>query len=333
GVGLKMLLDPYSEFTSGSFRDIDIVIPPGTVASALPPDGPIMLYWEVGSVIMGSLLRALAEALGERALGGDTGSNNVHNAWGVGPEGIPWACSSLAGGETGPWGANSAADGDGHTCPYLLNIMSPSLESLEADFPLMMLRKEYVPDTAGAGFNRGGAAIVKDVMWTGPAEHQSLPMRFKHPSGIGVRGGRDGTNGAVWVFGPDGRATSGEGVFVAADDDSVYAAATPIAGVLDPATNIPDPAGEYVYFGDPRVRTTAVGATYRYLTNGGGGWGDPFERDPERVKRDVRDGYITIDAAARDFGVVVGGDPEHDPEGLTVDDDATARLRAAAKEG
>ncbi|MGE0068299.1 MAG: hydantoinase B/oxoprolinase family protein, partial [Solirubrobacterales bacterium] len=106
GVGLKMLLDPFSEFTSGSFRDIDIVIPPGTMASALPPEGAIMLYWEVGSVIMGSMLGALADALGEKAIGGDTGSNNVHNAFGTGPDGTPWACSSLAGGETGPWGAD-----------------------------------------------------------------------------------------------------------------------------------------------------------------------------------------------------------------------------------
>jgi len=110
GVGLKMLLDPYSEFTSGSFRDIDIVIPPGTVASALPPDGPIFMYWEVASVIMSCLVRALAEALGERALGGDTGSNNLHNAYGVRPDGTQWACSALAGGETGPWGASRAGD-------------------------------------------------------------------------------------------------------------------------------------------------------------------------------------------------------------------------------
>ena len=50
--------------------------------------------------------------------------------------------------------------------------------------------------------------------------------------------------------------------------------AEPVAGVLDPTTNVLDPAGEYVYFGDPQVRTTQVGATYRYLTNGGGGVGN-----------------------------------------------------------
>jgi N-methylhydantoinase B len=41
----------------------------------------------------------------------------------------------------------------------------------------------------------------------------------------------------------------------------------------------------------------------------------------------VRDGYVSISAAARDYGVAVIGDPEHDPEGLRVDDQATKQLR------
>ena len=54
-------------------------------------------------------------------------------------------------------------------------------------------------------------------------------------------------------------------------------------------------------------------------------------RDVELVKRDVRDGYVTIEGAARDYGVVVLGDPEHDPEGLALDLDATERLRASMR--
>ena len=52
-----------------------------------------------------------------------------------------------------------------------------------------------------------------------------------------------------------------------------------------------------------------------------------MSRDPEAVKRDVRDGFVTIEGAARDYGVVVVGDPESDPEGLTVDVEGTAKLR------
>ena len=73
---------------------------------------------------------------------------------------------------------------------------------------------------------------------------------------------------------------------------------------------------------------TKPNTIFRYLTNGGGGFGNPLEREPERVKVDVRDGYVTIEGALRDYGVVVVGDPENDPEGLSVDAEATERARA-----
>jgi N-methylhydantoinase B len=82
-----------------------------------------------------------------------------------------------------------------------------------------------------------------------------------------------------------------------------------------------------VYPFPPAGHATAPGAILRYVNAGGGGWGDPLERDPEAVKRDVRDGYVTLAGAARDYGVVVSGDPEEDPEGLTLDLAATERLR------
>ena len=59
-------------------------------------------------------------------------------------------------------------------------------------------------------------------------------------------------------------------------------------------------------------------------TGGGGGWGDPFQRDPAAVARDVRNGFVSVEAASRDYGVVV------DAATFAVDDAATAELRAAA---
>ena len=78
----------------------------------------------------------------------------------------------------------------------------------------------------------------------------------------------------------------------------------------------------------PAGHATAPGAILRYVNAGAGGWGDPFERDPEAVKRDVRDGYVTIEGAARDYGVVIAGNPDEDPEGLVLDLEATDRMRA-----
>jgi N-methylhydantoinase B len=56
--------------------------------------------------------------------------------------------------------------------------------------------------------------------------------------------------------------------------------------------------------------------------------GQSFQRDPEAVKRDVRDGYVSTEASARDYGVVISGDPDRDPERLRVDRDATRILGA-----
>lgn len=312
GVGLKVLLDPLGHFTSGSFRNIDIVIPPGTIASALPPDGAIFFYWEVANAVMTALIDALRDALGERAIGGDCGSNNVHNAFGVTADGTPWAASAVAGAETGPVGADRHADGEGHICPYLINIISPATEGIEAQFPVMVMRKEYAADTSGTGLHRGGAAIMKDIMRTGPARHQVAPFRFRKPSGIGVHGGEDGVQGGVWIFGQDGADLG----FVP-DRDDAYRDATPVAGVMDPESNQLDPAGVYAYYASERTWATKPGATFRYLTNGGGGWGDPFTRDPEAVKTDVRDGYVSIEAAAERYGVVIVGDPTTTPRVCT----------------
>jgi N-methylhydantoinase B len=106
-----------------------------------------------------------------------------------------------------------------------------------------------------------------------------------------------------------------------------YAKSTPVAGVLDPTTKAPDPNGEFFYFAAQNPWRTRAGAMFRYINNGGGGWGDPYSREPERVLRDVRDGYVSLDGARDDYGVVVLGDPHGDPEGLSVDAAATAELR------
>jgi N-methylhydantoinase B len=64
------------------------------------------------------------------------------------------------------------------------------------------------------------------------------------------------------------------------------------------------------------------GDRVRIETGGGGGWGDPFDREPERVLADVRGGFVSREAAARDYGVVIAAD------GRSVDEAATRSRRA-----
>jgi N-methylhydantoinase B len=334
GVAFKFLFDPISPFTSAAYRDIDIVLPEASIANAYPPDGAIFLYWESSLTLLNATFRALGEALGEGAVGGDFGSLSIHNANGTLEDGTPWLTVAQTGGEHGPWGATAAGDADSYQVFYLANNIDPATESIEADVPAVVLRKEYKPDTAGAGYNRGGAAVMKDTMYLRDAEHYAMPLHLKRPSGTGVNGGEYGRNGATWVIEPDKFDVAQRQELPGTSGDTLRDA-IPIGGVLDPKTHEPDPNGEYFYFARVPIWKTKPNTTFRYLTNGGGGFGNALEREPDRVKRDVRDGYVTIEGAARDYGVVVTGDPDNDPEGLQIDQPATdarrAEMAAAAK--
>ena len=75
-----------------------------------------------------------------------------------------------------------------------------------------------------------------------------------------------------------------------------------------------------------RAPTTVMkrGDIIRMFTGGGGGYGDPFDRPADEVLAEVRADYISADRAREDYGVVVAAD------GRAVDEEATAKLRAAA---
>lgn len=326
-MALKFLIDPVEPYTSGAFRNVDLVLPPGTIVSAVPPDGAVFMYWESTQAVIRGVFRALASALGEAAVGGDYGSLSIHNANGVYPDGTPWVGTAQAGGEHGPWGATRHGDADNYQGFYQANALDPPTESIETDIPAVVLRKEYVVDSAGAGTNRGGAAARKDSLYLGAAQHWSNPLSTRTATGIGVNGGRDGALGAVWLFEPEAARIAERGDLLPIDD-GVYADSSPVAGILDPRRKTLDKDGEYFYFASTPVWHTEPGAVFRYQTNGGGGWGDPLRRDPERVCRDVRDEYVSVEGAYRDYGVVILGDPRRDPEGLRVDEAATERRRA-----
>jgi N-methylhydantoinase B len=329
-IALMFLLAPTSAFTSGALRNVDIVLPDSTYISAAPPDGAIMLFFESVVTIVSAVFRALSLPLGEHAVGGDFGSLSLHNVSGVDADGQPWASMAQLGGEHGPWAGTEEADGDSFMVFYPANNIDPATESIESDVPVVVLRKEYLPDTAGPGLHRGGAAVVHDTLYLSAGEHYSMPLHFRNPSGFGVWGGGTGKPGGVWAWEGDGKAPGRGEVVPPPLGPGAYVDAVPVAGVLDPETKEPDESGEYFSFARVPTWSTDPGAMFRYVTNGGGGWGAPLERDVEAVLADVRDEYFTVEAAREIFGVAVIGDPHTDPEGLAIDREATAELRRQA---
>ncbi|MGH7333511.1 MAG: hydantoinase B/oxoprolinase family protein [Candidatus Rokuibacteriota bacterium] len=168
---------------------------------------------------------------------------------------------------------------DGVDVIYYIAQENYPIEYVERDFPLRIERYAVRPDSGGPGFHRGGAGVVRDVRVL--AERAELATRMENTlvAPYGVAGGRAGRRGRI-VLNPDTRQ-----------------------------------ARELPALGDGIV--LARGDLLRFETCGGGGWGDPLARDPERVRQDVAHGVVTPRGALEDFGVVLDG------AGLDVDKSAT----------
>jgi N-methylhydantoinase B len=325
-IALKFLIDPKNPVTSGTLRDVDIVLSPDTLVNPSPPHC-CQFYWEPVLAIINAIFKALTPIVGADAWASSDWGGILHRAEGRTPDGTPWSSPGGASGGSGAWGATKDADGDSSQQMIFLNMMSSGVETSELSEPFVLLRNEYVTDTAGPGRYRGGAANVRDARCLYDGAHRVQQFHIRRPPAVGgVHGGSPGSLGAVWMWdGAESDAGRANDYLPLSLDHPMYREALPLSGVFDPENNQADPAGEYVFVSDEV--SAAAGSVLRILHSAGGGWGDPFQRDAERVLRDVRDEYVTIAGAARDYGVVVRGDPARDPEGLRIDWPATEKRR------
>ena len=187
----------------------------------------------------------------------------------------------------GTWGGRPFADGLEGNANLLANMAAQSAEVSEIENPVEILASELVTDACGAGRFRGGAPFYRDYRMR--EEEATVQIRSDRQAHrpYGLYGGRPGSPGAV---------------------------------VLNPQS-------------EAKTLTSKVtmicrrGDVVRWVLPGGGGWGDPLDRDPERVLRDVRNELVSPAAAERDYGVVV------DVDGRVVDEAATVRLRARRRAG
>ncbi|MET0852380.1 MAG: hydantoinase B/oxoprolinase family protein, partial [Candidatus Rokuibacteriota bacterium] len=128
---------------------------------------------------------------------------------------------------------------------------------------MRILRYGLRADSGGAGRHRGGLGIEREYELLAPA-YITFSLERKVTPPWGLRGGKDGAVNGVEILSPDGSVRH-----------------------VRKATRHPIAAGERV----------------RIMTGGGGGYGPPAERDPEAVRRDVSEGYVSAEAAQRDYGV------------------------------
>jgi N-methylhydantoinase B len=180
------------------------------------------------------------------------------------------------------WGARPHADG--HDAVYLISQENYPVEFIENSYPLRVRSYGINPDTGGPGRWRGGCGVVREFeILTDEATVSVRLDTIKNPP-WGVAGGRCAGVGRC-VVNP-GRADERE---------------------LPPLSD-----GNVVRRGD----------VVRLQTGGGGGWGHPFDREPERVLEDVLNGFVSRVSATADYGVALT------PAGDRIDVADTERLRS-----
>jgi N-methylhydantoinase B len=189
----------------------------------------------------------------------------------------------------GTWGATSAHDGQAGVPHMGSNQSNVSIEMIESDYPIRINEYGLAPDTGGPGRYRGSLGLVREYQIL--SDRAILYVRSdkrKYPP-HGLQGGGDGT--PSWNFlnpGPDQR--------------------------LLPVLMM-------------EVEKLRAGDVFRHEMSGGGGFGEPLERRPERVLRDVIEEKVTPAHAEREYGVVI----VQGAGGPMVDAAATDRLRASLR--
>jgi N-methylhydantoinase B len=166
----------------------------------------------------------------------------------------------------GAWGARPWADGLDGNSHMFANMASHSVEVTECEHPIQLLAYEFVADKAGAGKYRGGVPFRRDYRFL--EEDGVLQVRSDRRTHrpFGLYGGSPGM----------------------------------------PSENYLDPESENRVLESKFTMNIRKGTVFRHVLAGAGGWGDPLERDPAAVLRDVRNELLSAGKALADYGVVIG---------------------------
>jgi N-methylhydantoinase B len=161
-------------------------------------------------------------------------------------------------------GADRASDGDSYAMFQAAGAsQNIPTEVLESNFPLFVEKVEFVRDSGGAGKQSGGLGSRLQLRLLAPATFYSFIEKGRSPH-WGLEGGKEGLRNFALVESKE------KGIF-----------------------EVMKTPGVQLSEGD-RVVVTA---------GGGGGYGNPAERNPEMVLRDVKDGYVSAESAKTDYGV------------------------------
>jgi N-methylhydantoinase B len=198
----------------------------------------------------------------------------------------------------GGWGATPNNDGLNASYNRNGNCMDLTPEIAELFFPVYCLERSLISDSGGPGKYRGGLASRQtwQIVGSDNASVSQLMTRTKHGA-MGMNGGMPGKAGRA-VLNPGEK------------NEKVISGRTP------------DGNWKMNFFSNLRIKD---GDSYSAECPGGGGWGNPLERDPKAVMDDVLDGFVSRQKAKSEYGVVLTR------KGDEVDVKSTKKLRRELK--
>lgn len=254
---------PEVPMNAGCFAPLHIAKPAGTFLHAEYPKPVAGAAAECSQRVIETVLGALGKAVPDRAYAGAFGTAGNISIGGYDPQrGRHYVMYYFSGGGYGGYWA-----GDGHTnaCATIAFTQTQPFEILESHYPVLFEDARIRNGSAGAGEFRGGFGIsYRAKLRRGEATVSFMMDHGKFPP-FALAGGRTGAMTEIDIC---------------------------QGGAVTQSPHVSKGAGYVLQPGDwVEVRTP-----------GGGGWGDPRQRDRERVARDVARGYITSEEAQADYG-------------------------------
>lgn len=233
-----------------------------------------------------TIVAAFNDARGDEAVGLGHGHLTSFSTSGKKPE--SGATFVLFEYHGGGWGGTSRTDGLDATFGLMANSFDNPVEAIELSYPLLVERYELLTDSGGPGRFRGGMGIRKDIRYLSGAGYFTNRSDATKTAAAGVLGGLPGRPAVHFLRHPDGS----------------------LDQLPSKITNL----------------SIAAGDTMQLESAGGGGYGSPWERDPDAVLDDYLDGNISKHAMEDVYGVLLNED------GRSVDRAATACRRAQRAE-
>lgn len=267
-VAFKFLTTPLLlPINEGSFRPLKIILPPGRIVSANKP-APVRTWMTVPMTVADTIFKALAQACPGNVLAGHHADLAAMRTFGLDPKsGRPFHFPPMLSG--GGWGA--LHDRDGQNATFCINdgdTHNTPVEAGEGKAPIFVVHRSLRQDSGGPGKYRGGLGVAQEVRLLSKGSVLSAMERALCPP-WGLHGGKAALANRFTVVRNDG------------SKETMRTGKTPGIVALD------------------------EGEGFVVEVGGGGGFWDPLERDAARVLADVRAGYVSLEAARREYGVVL----------------------------